>query len=123
MIVLIIKNMAALFYNHPMELHSKYHYISFHFHQYFQYILQKISSTLLFLHLQFLQSRYFPTSHDLLHSQSPLLGFQINPLSHFPLSVNYLHSHRYLSLFHFCLLSQTLASSLYLHLGHSICLA
>ena len=35
-----------------------------------------------FLHLQFLQSKYSPISHDLSHLHSQLLGFQINPLSH-----------------------------------------
>ena len=73
------------------------------------------SSTNFFLHLQFSYSKYSPTSHDLSHSHSQLLGFQINPLSHTPLSINSLHSHLHLSLFHLCLLLQTPASSLHLH--------
>ena len=67
----------------------------------------------------------FAISHNLSHSQSQLLGFQINTLSHIPLSINYLHSHLHLSLFHLCLLLQTLASNLHLHLQFScrfICL-
>ena len=62
-------------------------------------------------------------SHDLSHSHSELLGFQINILSHIPLSSNFLHSHRHLSLFQHCLLLQTLASNLHFHLQvlrHSI---
>ena len=64
-------------------------------------------------------------SHDLSHSHSQVLGFQINPLSHIPFSNNSLHSHLHLSLFHLCLLLQTLASNLHLHLQvscHFICL-
>ena len=53
-----------------MELYSKSHYKAFHLHQYLYYILM---------------------SHDLSHSHSQLLGFQINSLSHIPLSVNSLH--------------------------------
>ena len=44
-----------------------------------------------FLHLQFAQSKYFPTSHNLSHSHSQLLGFQINLLPHITLSINSLH--------------------------------
>ena len=73
-------------------------------------------STNFFLHLQVLYSRYCPTSHDLSHSHSQLLGFKINPLSNIPLSINSLHSHLHLSPFLRCLLSQTLTSSLHLHL-------
>ena len=40
------------------------------------------------LYLQFSYSKYSPTSLDLSHSNSELLGFQINPLS-----INSLHSH------------------------------
>ena len=82
-------------------------------------------STNFFLHLQFSQSKYSPISHDLSHSYSQLLGFQIIPLSQVPLSINSLHSHLHLSSFHLCLLSQTLESSLYLHLQvscYSMCL-
>ena len=75
-----------------------------------------ILSTNLFLHLQFLESKYPPASHDLSHSHSQLLGFQIYPLSHTPLSINSLHWHQYLSSFQRCLLLQTLASNLHLHL-------
>ena len=50
-------------------------------------------STDFFLHLQFSYSKYSPTSHDLSHSHSQLLGFQIDTLSLIPLSINYLHSH------------------------------
>ena len=38
-------------------------------------------------------------SHDLSHSHSQLLGFQVYPLSHTPLLINSLHSHRHLPLF------------------------
>ena len=82
-------------------------------------------STNFFLHLQFPLSKYSPTSHDLSHSHSQLLGFQINPLLHTPLSINYLHSQLHLSSFQRCLLLQTLLSSLHLHLHiscHSMCL-
>ena len=73
-------------------------------------------STNLSLHLQFSWSKYSPTSHDLSHSHSQLLGFQIYPLWHKPLSVNSLYSHRHLSSFQRCLLLQTLASNLHSHL-------
>ena len=55
-------------------------------------------------------------SHDLSHSRSQILGFQINFSSHKPLSIKFLHSHLYLSLFQRCLSLQTLASNLHLHL-------
>ena len=73
-------------------------------------------STNFFLHLQFSQSKYSPTSHGLSHLHSQLLGFQINPLLHTPLSINSLHSHLHLSLFQRYLLLQKLASNLHLHL-------
>ena len=79
----------------------------------------------IFFHLQFSQSKYSPTSHDLSHSHSQLLGFQINPLSHTPLSINSLQSHLHLSSFHHCLLLQMLVSILHLHLHlsyHFMCL-
>ena len=59
---------------------------------------------------------YSSMSHDLSHSQSQLLGFQINPLSHIPLPINSLHLHLHLSSFYLCLLLQTLASNLHLHI-------
>ena len=68
-------------------------------------------STNFFLHLQFSKSKYSPTSHDLSHSHSQLLGFQIDPLS-----INSLHLHLHLSSFQRCLLLQALASNLHLHL-------
>ena len=64
-------------------------------------------------------------SHDLSHSHSHLLGFQINQLSHIPLSINSLHPHLHLSSFHLCILLQTLALNLHMHLQvscHIICL-
>ena len=82
-------------------------------------------STNFFLHLQFLQSKYSPKSHDLLHSHLRLLGFQIYSLSHIPSSINSLHSYRHLSLFERCLLLQTLAFYPHLHQHfpcHFICL-
>ena len=54
--------------------------------------------------------------HDLSHSHSQVLGFQINALSHIPLSINSLNSHLYLSSFHLFLLLQTLALILHMHL-------
>ena len=54
--------------------------------------------------------------HDLSHSHSQLLGFQIDPLSQTPLSINSLLSHRHLSLFQRCLLLQTIAFNLHLQL-------
>ena len=107
------------------ELHS--FLCSFLLLQQFQHILELIyqlifSST---YNLNPIQSKYSPISHDLSHSNSQLLEFQIYPLSHTPLSVNFLHSHRHLSLFQRCLLVQTLASSLHLHLHvscHFMCL-
>ena len=103
--------------------HSKSYSKSFHFHQCFHYIFQLIDQSF-FLHLQFLWSKYSPTSHDLSHSQLHLLGFQINLLSHIFLSTNPLYSHLHLSSFHFCLLLQTLEFDLHLHLQvlcHSKC--
>ena len=78
-----------------------------------------------FLHIQFSQSKYLPTSHDLSHSHSQLLGFQINPLSHTYLSINSVYSHLHISSFQRCLLLQTLASNLHFHLHvscHFMCL-
>ena len=46
-----------------------------------------------FLYLEVSWSKYSPTSHDLLHSHSKLLEFQIDPLSHIPLSINSLQPH------------------------------
>ena len=82
-------------------------------------------STNFFLHLQFSQSKYSPTSHDLSHSHSQLLGFQIDPLLLTPLSINYLHSHQHFSSCQCFLLLQTLAYHLHLHLHvscHFMCL-
>ena len=56
-------------------------------------------STTFFLHVQFSQSKYSPALHDLSHSHSQLLGFEINILSHTPLSIIFLHSHLHLSSF------------------------
>ena len=95
--------------------------------QQFQYIFQSVYQ-LIFSYtffLQFSQSKYSPTSHDLSHSHSQLLGFQINPLSHTPLSISSLNSHPHLSSFQRCSLLQTLPSSLHLHLHvscQSMCL-
>ena len=72
-------------------------------------------STNFFLHVQFYQPKYFPTLHDLLHSHSQLLVFQMNPLSQLTFSINSLHSHLHLSSFQRCLLLQKLASNLHLH--------
>ena len=71
--------------------------------------------TIFFLDVQFYQSKYSPTLHDLLHSHSQLLGFQMNPLSQLPFSINSLYSHLHLSSFQRCLLLQKLASNLHLH--------
>ena len=57
------------------------------------------------LQLQFLESKYCPTSHDLSHLHSQLLGFQIYLLSHTPLSINSLHWHQHLSSIQRCFLS------------------
>ena len=73
-------------------------------------------STNFFLRLQYFWSKYLPTWHDLLHSRSQSLGFQINPLLHTPLSKNCLHSQLHLSLFQRYLLLQTLGSNPHLHL-------
>ena len=76
-----------------------------------------------FPHLQFSESKYSPTSQNLSHSHSQLLGFQIYPLSPTPLSYYSLHSHLHSSSFQPCLLLQILALSLHLHLlvsGHSM---
>ena len=73
-------------------------------------------STTFLLHLEFSQSKYYPTAHDLSHLHSQLLRFQTDPLSHTPLSITFFHSHLYLSSFQRCLLLQTLASNLHLHL-------
>ena len=56
-------------------------------------------------------------AHDLTHSQSQILGFQIYPLSHTPLSIkSSLHSHLHLSLFQICLLLQKAEVNLHTHL-------
>ena len=70
-----------------------------------------------FLHLQFSQSKYSPTSHYLSHPQ--LVEFQINSLLHTPLPINSLHSNLHLSSLQRCLLLQILASDLHLHLYFS----
>ena len=53
--------------------------------------------------------------HNLSHSHSQLLEFQINPLSHILLSTNILHSHLHFSLFKPGLSLPTLGISLHLH--------
>ena len=70
-----------------MRLYLKFHYKAFHFHQYSLHSSTNLSINL-FLHLQFLYSKYPVISYDLSHSQSQLLGFQINPSLHIPLSIN-----------------------------------
>ena len=93
-------------------------------HAYF-YLVHLNVFQLVFLLLQVPCSKYSPTSHDLSHPHSKLLGFQIDPLSHMLLSTNSLHSHLHLSLFQYCLLLQTLLFSLHLHSQiscHSMCL-
>ena len=42
-----------LFYKHSMELYSKYRYKTFHFHQYFHYILQPIYQLPFFYNYKF----------------------------------------------------------------------
>ena len=74
----------------------------------------------LFLHLKFSYSKYSPTSHDLLHSQSQLRGFQINPVSYLILSINSLHSHLHLSLFQHCLLLHLHLIHIYIYKFHTI---
>ena len=64
-------------------------------------------------------------SHDLSHSHSQLLGFQINPLSHITFSINSLHSHLHLSSFHYFLSLQIFALNLHMDLQvscHTMCL-
>ena len=56
-------------------------------------------------------------SHDLSHSHTRLLEFQINLSSIIPLSINYLHSLLHLSFFQHCLLLQTLVSNLDIRLN------
>ena len=88
--------------------------------QYFQYILQLSFS----LQLQFSQSKYSPTSDDLSHSNSQLLGLQIDLVTYTFISY-FLHSQLYLSSSQRFLLLQTLASHLHLHLHiscHFMCL-
>ena len=94
--------------------HLKYLYKSSHFLHYFHYILKLIYQIILFLLLQFSYSEYSPTSHDLSHSKSQLLGLQRNPISHLPLSINSLHSRLHLSLFQRILLLKTLESNFHL---------
>ena len=98
----------------------------FHFFNSFSTVHSSTNlSNIFFLHLQFSQSKYSPTSHDLSHPHLQLPGFQINPLSHSHLSINYLHSDLHLSSVQRCLLLQTLPSNLHLHLQvscHSMCL-
>ena len=91
-------------------------------HQYFQQILQLTCQLIFSWTYSFHNLINSPTSHNLSHSHSQLLGIQINPLSHIPLSINYLHSHLYLSLFQSCLPLQTLAPSLNLHLKFCVIL-
>ena len=82
----------------------------------FLYILQPIYPLIFFDTFNYRSLNTHTISHDLSHSHTQLLGFQINPLSQVPLSINCLHSHLHLSSIHLCLLLQTLASSLHLHL-------
>ena len=53
--------------------------------------------------------------HDVSHSHSYMIGFQVNPLSHLPLLISSLYLHMRLSLFQSCLFLQKLAYNLYLH--------
>ena len=108
--------MQYILYKNCIHFHLKSHYKSFHFHQYFHYILQLIYHLICFYICSFYNLNILQHHMNLSHSQSQLLGFQINPLLHIPLSINSLHSHQHLSLFHLSLLLQALASDLYLHL-------
>ena len=85
--------------------HSEFQDNLFHFHQYFHCILQ----------LTYLFFSTF-TILTVSHSQSQILGFQINHLLHLPLPINSLHWHLQLSSFQRCLLLQMFASNLHLHL-------
>ena len=80
-------------------------------------------STIFFLHLQFSQSKYSPTPHDLSHSHSQLLGFQIDPLSHVLLSINSLYSHLRLSSFQRSLLLSLHQIYIYDYTFHAICVS
>ena len=114
--------------SHPRQIKLRKN-INTHFHQqlllnqYFQYILQWSCAQLIYqlIFLVHLQFSYSPTSHDLLHSHSQLLGFQIDLLLHTPLSINSLHSHLHLSSFQRYLLLKMLASNLHLYLHVSCC--
>ena len=132
MLILIMRNMA----NNTMYIVQEFHVFVFNGIAFT--VLKIISSpsifslhsstsllTTLFLHLQYLWSKYCFMSHGSSHSHSQLIGLKINYLSHIPFSINYLHSHPHLSSFHLCLLLQTLAYNLHLHLQvscHSMCL-
>ena len=94
--------------------HLKWFYKTSHFLHYFRYILKLIYQIVLFLLLQFSYSKYSPTSHDLSHSKSHLLGLQRNPISHLPFSINSLHSCLHLSLFQRILLLKTLEFNFHL---------
>ena len=104
--------------------HLKLHYKSFHFHQYFHYILQLIYQVICFYTYNFY-------SLNILQHHMITFTFTItripnkSSINQFSLSINFLHSHLHLSLFQRCLLLQTHASNLHLHLQvscHSMCL-
>ena len=82
-------------------------------------------STNLFLNLQFSWSKYSPTSHDLSHSHSQLLGFQINLLAenlYQSIFCIYTSIYLYSNVVYYY---KTFASNLYLHLHvscHFTCL-
>ena len=78
-----------------------------------------------FLYLQLLWSKFCLMPHDLSHSHSHTLGFQIKSFITFIFVNQFFNSHLHLSLFQSCLLLQTFASNLHLRLQalwHSICL-
>ena len=81
LIILCILYKNCIFFHN----HSKYHCKSFHLDSVFPLHSSTSWSINFFLHLQFSWSKYCPMSDDLSHSNSQIIGFQINPLSHLPL--------------------------------------
>ena len=99
LIVQIVKN------NRMYSVHEDLHSFSYLFSYPAKVILANFTSSIFSVHsstnlstnfliyLIFLWSKYSPTSHDLSHSLSQLIGFQISPLSQLSLSASSSHSH------------------------------
>ena len=82
-------------YDILLSFHSRSHYKSFHFHQYFYCILLVIHQLSLFYIYNFYNLSILLCCMIYPYSQLQLLGFQANPLT-FILYLLYIHSYTYL---------------------------